>query len=131
VAYAEKSKEITAIPELLPLVEIRGAIIAIDAMGTQKAIAEQVIDDEADYVLALTGNQETLHQAMIDGIDKHCENDSANVNAGRYQTKEIGNEHRETPIYIRMPVPEILPWLQLWIGLKSIGVVISLCDRNG
>jgi predicted transposase YbfD/YdcC len=68
VACAEKSNEITAIPELLGLVDIKGAIITIDAMGTQKAIAGQIIEGEADYVLALKGNQETLHQAVIDHI---------------------------------------------------------------
>src|ERR671916_707162 len=61
VACAEKSNEITAIPELLRLVDIEGAIITIDAMGTQRAIAEQIIAGKADYVLALKGNQETLH----------------------------------------------------------------------
>ena len=72
VACAEKSNEITAIPELLRLVDIKGTIITIDAMGTQKAIAAQIIDSEADYVLALKGNQETLHQAVIDYIDEQA-----------------------------------------------------------
>src|SRR5512147_2815994 len=58
VACAEKSNEITAIPELLRLVDLQGAIITIDAMGTQKAIAAQIIEGQADYVLALKGNQE-------------------------------------------------------------------------
>jgi len=66
VACDEKSNEITAIPELLRLVDIKGTIITIDAMGTQKALAEQIIDSGADYVLALKGNQETLHQAILD-----------------------------------------------------------------
>jgi hypothetical protein len=66
VACAEKSNEITAIPELLRLVDIKGAIITIDAMGTQKAIAAQIIDGEADYVLALKGNQETLYEAVME-----------------------------------------------------------------
>src|SRR5947209_6744453 len=66
VACAEKSNEITAIPELLALADIKGAIITIDAMGTQKAIAEQIIDSKADYVLALKGNQDSLHQQVID-----------------------------------------------------------------
>jgi len=65
VATAEKSNEITAIPELLRLVDIRGATITIDAMGTQTAIAADIIDGKADYVLALKGNQETLHDAVI------------------------------------------------------------------
>src|SRR5439155_7627803 len=75
VACAEKSNEITAIPELLRLVDIKGAIITIDAMGTQKAIAGQIIEGEADYVLALNGNQQTLHQAVIDHIRKQWEDD--------------------------------------------------------
>ena len=70
VACAEKSNEITAIPELLRLVDIKGGIVTIDAMGTQKAIAEQIIAGGADYVLALKGNQETLHQSVIDSIDE-------------------------------------------------------------
>src|SRR5205823_9520202 len=78
-ACAEKSNEITAIPELLRLVDIKGAIITIDAMGTQKAIAEQIIAGDADYVLALKGNQETLHQAVIDYIDLQAANDFADV----------------------------------------------------
>ena len=66
VACAEKSNEITAIPDLLRLVDIKGAIITIDAMGTQKAIAAQIVDQKADYLLALKGNQETLHNAVIE-----------------------------------------------------------------
>ncbi len=60
VACDEKSNEITAIPEILRLVDIEGAIITIDAMGTQKAIAAQILAGKADYVLALKGNQEAL-----------------------------------------------------------------------
>src|SRR5262249_47520119 len=67
-ACAEKSNEITAIPDLLALVDIKGAIVTIDAMGAQKAIAEQIIAGGADFVLALKGNQETLHHAVIDHI---------------------------------------------------------------
>jgi len=59
VKVDNKSNEITAIPELLKLLEITGCIITIDAMGTQKAIAASIIDQKADYILALKGNQET------------------------------------------------------------------------
>src|SRR3954463_12614876 len=85
VACAEKSNEITAIPELLRLVDIKGAIITIDALGAQKAIAEQIIEGEADYVLALKGNQETLHQAVIAYINEQSENDFADTDARRHQ----------------------------------------------
>ena len=131
VACAEKSNEITAIPELLKLVDIKGALITIDAMGTQKAIAEKIIDGEADYVLALKGNHETLHQAVIDYIDEQSENDFATVTARRHVTEETGHGRQETRSYIQMPVPQGLPGLELWKGLKSIGMVMSECLRNG
>lgn len=131
VACAEKSNEITAIPTLLRLVDIKGAIITIDAMGTQKAIAEQIIAGEADYVLALKGNQETLHQAVIDHIIEQGEDDFANAKVRQYQTKETGHGRQETRSYIQLPVPADLPGLGLWKGLKSIGVVVSECVRDG
>ena len=131
VACAEKSNEITAIPELLRLVDIKGAIITIDAMGTQKAIAEQIIESEADYVLALKGNQGTLHQAVINYIDEQSENDFAAVTARQHVTEETGHGRQETRSYIQMPVPQSLPGLDLWKGLKSMGMVVSECLRNG
>ena len=131
VACAEKSNEITAIPEVLRLVDIKGAIITIDAMGTQKAIAGQIIESEADYVLALKGNQEKLHQAVIDYIDAQSQNDFAHVNARRHVTTEKGHGRRETRRYLHMPVPQTLPGLKQWKGLKSIGVVVSECVRDG
>ena len=130
VACAEKSNEITAIPELLRLVDIQGAIITIDAMGTQKAIAEQIIDGGADYVLALKGNQETLHQQVIDYIDEQIENDFAQVKARQHQTRERGHGREETRTYTQMPVPERLQGLELWKGLQSIGIVVSECVRD-
>ena len=131
VACAEKSNEITAIPELLRLVDIKGAIITIDAMGTQKAIAGQIIEGGADFVLALKGNQESLHQAVIDHIHEQWEDDFAGVKARRHQTREAGHGREETRTYIQMPVPEDLPALNSWAGLKSIGVVVSECVRDG
>src|SRR5271170_3266723 len=75
VACEEKSNEITAIPELLRLVDIKGSIITIDAMGTQKAIAAQIIEGEADFVLALKGNQETMYQGVVNHINEQIEAD--------------------------------------------------------
>src|SRR3954465_15787244 len=103
VACAEKSNEITAIPEILRLVDIKGAIITIDAMGTQRAIAGQIIEGEADYVLSLKGNQETLYRAVVDHIHGQWEDDFARVKARRHQTKETGHGREETRTYIQMP----------------------------
>jgi predicted transposase YbfD/YdcC len=129
VACAEKSNEITAIPELLRLVDIKGAIITIDAMGTQKAIATQIIEGKADYVLALKGNQETLHQAVIDYIDEQLEGDLAN--AREHVTTEKGHGREEMRTYLQLPAPKSLPGFTLWEGLKTIGVVTSRCLRDG
>jgi predicted transposase YbfD/YdcC len=131
VACAEKSNEITAIPELLRLVDIKGSIITIDAMGTQKAIAAQIVDGEADYLLALKGNQETLHQAVIDYVDQQSENDFAKANARRHITKEKGHGREEVRSYIHMPVPKDLEQLELWKDMKSIGTATLQCVRNG
>jgi predicted transposase YbfD/YdcC len=131
VACAEKSNEITAIPELLALVNIQGAIITIDAMGTQKAIAAQIIDRQADYVLALKGNQETLHQAVIAYIDQQREDDFAHAGARRLLTTEEGHGRQETRSYLQMPVPPDLADLQLWKGLRTIGVATLACVRDG
>ncbi len=60
-AVEGKSNEITAIPELLDMLNLKGAIVTIDAMGTQKEIARRIVDKGADYVLALKGNQTSLH----------------------------------------------------------------------
>jgi predicted transposase YbfD/YdcC len=129
VACAEKSNEITAIPELLRLVDIKGAIITIDAMGTQKAIAAQIIEGKADYVLALKGNQETLHQAVIDYIDEQLEGDLAN--AREHVTTEKGHGREEMRTYLQLPAPKSLPGFTLWEGLQTIGVVTSRCLRDG
>lgn len=131
VACDDKSNEITAIPELLRLVDIKGAIITIDAMGTQKAIAAEIIKGGGDYVLALKGNQGNLHQSVIDFVDLHLEDDFAGLGARRYTTEEKAHGREETRIYIQMPAPRDLPGFELWEGLKSIGVVISRTLRAG
>jgi predicted transposase YbfD/YdcC len=130
-ACAEKSNEITAIPEVLRLVDIEGAIVTIDAMGAQKAIAEQIVDSKADYVLALKANHEKLHQAVIDYVEEQAKTDFADVEARRHVTKERGHGRQETRCYIQMPAPENLPGFELWKGMKSIGVVTSVCVRDG
>ena len=129
VACGEKSNEITAIPELLRLVDIRGAIITIDAMGAQKAIAAQVVEGEADYVLALKGNQGAVHQAVIDHIDERLDGDLAG--AQELVTAENGHGRAEVRTYLQLPAPEGLPGFRQWKGLRSIGLVTSCCLRDG
>jgi predicted transposase YbfD/YdcC len=120
---AEKSNEITAIPELLQKIDVRGGVVTIDAMGAQKAIADEVIRGKADYVLALKGNQESMHRAVIEHIDERLEGDLAG--AQELTTTDRGHGREEERTYLQLPVPEDLPGRGEWKALKSIGVVTS------
>lgn len=131
VATDQKSNEITAIPELLKLVDIRGAIVTIDAMGTQRAIAKDIIDGGADYVLALKGNQETLHDAVIEYVEEQMKSDFRDIGARRHVTEETGHGRKELRHYVQMPAPKTLPGLSRWKGIATIGVAMMLCVRNG
>ena len=131
VATDEQSNEITAIPELLRLVDIRGAIITIDAMGAQTAIAETIIDGGADFVLALKGNQGTLHQGVVDYIDKQLDTDFAGIGARRHVVNEKGHGRETTRLYIQMPAPRNLPGIGRWKGVATIGVAMMTCLRDG
>ncbi len=128
-ACAEKSNEITAIPELLKKIDVRGGVVTIDAMGTRKAIAAAVVAGGADYVLALKGNQESLHRAVIEHFDEPLEGDLPAtcelVTTGR------GHGREEVRTYLQLSAPESLPGSGEWKGLKSVGLVTSRCLRDG
>jgi predicted transposase YbfD/YdcC len=126
---AEKSNEITAIPELLKKIDVRGGIVTIDAMGTQKAIAEEIIRGGADYVLALKGNHEILHQAVIEHIDERLEGDLKG--AEELTTSDHGHGREEERTYLQLPVPADLPGKPQWKNLKSVGVVTSRRVKGG
>lgn len=131
VACAEKSNEITAIPELLKLVDVAGGVVTIDAMGCQKEIAGAIIAAKGDYVLALKGNQGTLHRAVVDHLTTRWGADFAGDEVGRRQAEETGHGRRETRTYLQLEAPKDLPGLKAWRGLKSIGVAISEVVRDG
>ena len=129
---AAKSNEITAIPELLRRIDVRGGVVTIDAMGTQKAIAQEIVHGKADYVLALKGNHESLHRAVVEHIDEQMEGELEE--AEELTTTDRGHGREEQRIYLQMPAPEGLPGKSQWTGLKSVGVVTSRRvqgDREG
>lgn len=128
-ACAAKSNEITAIPELLKKIDVRGGIVTIDAMGTQKAIAAAVVAGGADFVLALKGNQESMHQAVIAHINDQL--DGELPEASELVTTERGHGREEERTYLQLPVPKDLPGCEQWKGLKSIGMATTRCLRNG
>ncbi len=121
----EKSNEITAIPALLTVLLIKGAIITIDAMGCQKKIATKIIKKEADYVLAIKGNQPNLYKEVIDMFEKIKTPEFKHY---IYQTeKEIGKDHGrvETRECITINNLDRLFEIHKWEGIKSIAKVTS------
>ena len=121
----EKSNEITAIPELLEILDIKNCIITIDAMGTQKKIAERIIENEADYVLALKGNQGNLHEDIklfFNSIDNKNELD---IEFDYFKT--IDKDHGRIEIR-ECYVTSDLSWLtqkKEWKNLTSIIMIKS------
>ena len=85
----KKSNEITAIPELLKVLDISGCIVTIDAMGCQKKIAEEIIDSEADYILALKGNQGNLAKNVEAFFTEADEKGYKGMSVDFYETKDV------------------------------------------
>lgn len=129
-ATDEKSNEITAIPKLLKLLEIKGCIITIDAMGCQRAIAKQIIKQEGDYVLGLKGNQSKLHQAVEDFFMTARANNFKGINYDYEEEIDKGHGRLETRRYWISDKLLSLPNIQQWDGLNSIGMVERECIKG-
>ena len=124
VKTSEKSNEITAIPELLNLLDINGCIVTIDAMGCQKKIAQQIIKQGGDYVLGLKGNQGTLLEEVT-SIFEQADDEALNSEQfDFFQTTERGHGREESRYYYTTSA-ESLSMVSQWPGLTTIGIVIS------
>ncbi|WED24147.1 ISAs1 family transposase [Vibrio sp. JC009] len=124
VKTAEKSNEITAIPELLKLLEIRGCLVTIDAMGCQKEIAKQIVDKGADYLFAVKGNQPKLEEAMGKAFNSAMLN---SYEGDKYSTQEKGHGRTETRMALVSHDPSELGDVEFdWADLSTLGVVVSI-----
>ena len=117
VVVEEKSNEITAIPKLLQILEISGCLVTIDAMGCQTEIAQAIVDAKADYVLAVKGNQPTLHDGISWFFLSQREKRFARTPVDRHETRERGHGREETRSYFVCDVPRDLPDRQRWPDL--------------
>jgi predicted transposase YbfD/YdcC len=125
-AVEEKSNEITAIPELLKMLDVKKAIITIDAMGCQKEIAAQIWDQGGDFVLSLKDNQRTLHGEVQDMFREGLETEFAGMKHQQCETLEKGHGRQERRTYHMIrPSKEWLDKHPDWQGLKTVGMVIS------
>jgi predicted transposase YbfD/YdcC len=131
VATSEKSNEITAIPQVLEIVDVRGAIVTIDAMGCQRAIAKQIVDQGGDYLLPVKGNQQGLEQAVQAYFDDHLDDDFARVEVSRYEVNEKSHGRLEHRCYFQIDVPDTFARRSEWVGLKTFGLAIRTRTING
>jgi len=128
---AEKSNEITAIPELLDTLLLKGCIITIDAMGCQTAIAKKIQERQGDYVFGLKGNQGTLHAEAVNFFDQALEAGAQESGCTYAKTIEKGHGRIETR---EVWVTSDLSWLEgvnEWAGLQSMICVKSTREEKG
>lgn len=122
----EKSNEITAMPELLQVLAIEGCIVTIDAMGCQTEIAKLIVEQQADYVLSLKGNQGTLHQDVQDLFTHAFETQFHNIKHDYHQTLDTGHGRQEIRRCWTISDPDFLTFINpnnKWVGLQSMGLV--------
>lgn len=131
VATEEKSNEITAIPQLLQVIDVEDAIVTIDAAGCQKTIAAKIVDGKGDYVLALKGNQEKLFQDVELLLLAHMQDDFAGCPVSRHVEVEQGHGRLESRTYYQMTAPSYLHGRSEWKGLKTIGAAVRVYEENG
>jgi predicted transposase YbfD/YdcC len=139
---ADKSNEITALPELLRVLELSGCIVTVDAMGCQKKIAREIREADADFVLALKGNQETVHaevKAFLDQtlVEKQAPRPSGALPSPAAATlaacETVEKDHGRLEIR-RYYQSTHLAWfadLAKWEGLQSVGMVEAIRESNG
>jgi predicted transposase YbfD/YdcC len=131
VKVAEKSNEIIAIPKLLNMLTIEGAIVTIDAMGCQRDIAKAILDKKADYVLALKGNQGSLREDVELFVTEQTTRGFADTEISQNTTVDGDHgriETRTTTVF------QDVEWLQKrhnWPGLKAVVMVESSREVSG
>lgn len=121
VAVDGKSNEITAIPLLLQLLDLHGALVTIDAMGCQKAIAQKIIDGGGNYVLTVKENQEHLYDDIRQSFIDACDKDFAGLQHDTYETREHGHGREEYRCYTVLHDTSGLRNAADWAGLTTIG----------
>ena len=131
LACEEKSNEITAIPKLLEMLEIKGCIVTIDAMGTQTEIAKSIIDNGGDYILALKENQKTLYNDVKLYLDDIHQEKKLLDSQNYYRTVDKGHGRFEIRECI---ISEEISWLHnksAWKGLCGVGAIYCTIEKDG
>ncbi len=128
VAVDKKSNEITAIPLLLRQLSLSGCIVTIDAMGTQKKVTKQIVDDDGDFVLALKNNHGTLRREVEQTFAQMLADSLTQVQPHFYETMEKGHGRTEIRRHWMIDDQDVITRLDpkgAWKGLRSIGMIQS------
>lgn len=126
-----KSNEITAIPELLKLLDLKGSVVTIDAMGCQKEITTQIVEQEADYVLSLKGNQGNLHKE-VELLFEDAKNDGfKNLTYDSLTTVDGDHGRIETRRYTTVADVDWFEEKEKWTKLTTFGMIESEREVNG
>jgi predicted transposase YbfD/YdcC len=131
VKVAEKSNEIVAIPKLLDMLAVEGAIITIDAMGCQRSIAQKIIDKKADYVFGLKGNQGSLREDVEVFVAEQKARNFADTTISQAKTTDADNGRIETRITTVIHDVEWLRKRHGWPGLNAVAMVESTRETGG
>jgi predicted transposase YbfD/YdcC len=130
VATEEKSNEITAIPELIDRIDVKGAIVTIDAMGCQKEIAQKIVDAKGDYVLAVKDNQPKLHEAIKDLFGDERQGDLLKMPHRQHQTSEKGHGRKDERCYVLAKIPRDFPLKNQWPSVKAVGMAVRVTEQS-
>jgi len=122
VAVEGKSNEITAIPQLLELLDVHGALVTLDAMGCQKEIARKIVDGGGDYVLTVKENQERLLEDIQATVQQALDGDLPAAVVSRHTTSEDGHGRHEERSYVVVHNLEGIRDRALWSELKAVGM---------
>jgi predicted transposase YbfD/YdcC len=123
VKVDDKSNEITAIPKLLDLLNLKGTTVTVDAMGCQTDIAKRIFDKGGDHLFSLKGNQGTIHNEVVEFFEDERKTQFKNINHDTWETTEKGHGRIEERFYLQT---EEVDWMEdkgKWKNLKSIGFV--------
>ena len=120
--HPEGSNEITAVPELLRLLALRGAIVTLEAMGCQKAIAEQIVEQGGNYAFRVKANHPTLHAQLVEHFDAAHADDFVEVPHDAAESTERSHGHSEERRIWVTGVPSTVDAAS-WRGLSSVALV--------
>lgn len=126
VATAEKSNEITAIPELLRQLDLQNAIVTIDALGCQTGIVEQIVCEGGDFVIAVKDNQPNLKAAIETHFDEQIERDFEDLRYRHHETSDEGHGRIDERAYYLCKVPADVAAFDHWPHVKAIGYALRL-----